>query len=210
MSIGICNMFLFTYCVSATMMPNLGINSLLMSFLLILQNGITWSILNSTSMPYYCNALTPSDFMVGVCLGTAVGGSILAFVLSLFYGQMSKCVRVQLSTFSYDCEHKGTMSGIWFWATFVFLLDMMVAVLIALGRDELTLFAQSLYEDIGISMDEYSADSYQVTPNFMASHSAIGEAQFSTPSQEVGYNNSHNSMSVKNSERVPLAKITSV
>ena len=186
---GICNFMLFTCCLSTTMMPNLGINALLVSLLLCIQNGITLAILNSTSMPYYCNALQPSDFMVGMCMGIAIGGSILAFVLSLFYGQLSKCVTIQISNFTYVCKHKGTMSAIWFWAGLIFWCNLAISLLIGLGRDELTLLTQSQYDDIGICMDEYPDTNHHgqqpSVSNGRQGHDAIEDTSFSTPSQEA-------------------------
>lgn len=206
-AMGICNFFLFTFCFSATMLPNLGINALLISILLCTQNAITFAIFNVAHMPYYCNALTPSDFMVGMCLGTCIGGAILAFVISIFFGEMSKCVTIQMSTFSYACEHQGTMSGIWFWAGWIFWLNFAMAILIVLGRDELTYFAQSRYEDIGVDMEDFSV-SYNVPTTTSKQHDAVGEAEFSTPSQEAasmpsgGYTDSFHA--VASCERVPI------
>lgn len=186
---GMCNFMLFTCCLSTTMMPNLGLNALLLSILLCIQNGITWTIINSTRMPYYCNALQPSDFLVGMCMGIAIGGAILAFVISIFYGEMSKCVTIQISTFTYACEHKGTMSAIWFWAGLIFWCNLAISALIGLGRDELTFLAQSHYDDIGICMDEYPDTIYNGQQPGVSDerrdHDTIGDTPFSTPSQEA-------------------------
>eukprot|EP00542_Grammatophora_oceanica_P006416 CAMPEP_0194053244 /NCGR_PEP_ID=MMETSP0009_2-20130614/48901_1 /TAXON_ID=210454 /ORGANISM="Grammatophora oceanica, Strain CCMP 410" /LENGTH=174 /DNA_ID=CAMNT_0038701221 /DNA_START=257 /DNA_END=781 /DNA_ORIENTATION=+ len=153
-----------------------------------------------------CPSLRPSDFMVGVILGTSLGGSILSFVLSLFYGQMSKCVSIQMTSFDYLCEHKGNMLGIWFWSGLIFWLDLGVAVLVGIGRDEFTQhysYSHS-YETIGITLDEMDNNNsnnmstsanpfqqpYPMASGFSSSgmsssgHQPLGEAQFSTPTQE--------------------------
>lgn len=152
-----CNMFLFIASFRAASLPSLGLDTLLISFLLCFQNSISWIVLNNGQLPHTFNALAPSEFMMGVLLGIAVGGSILAFVTSLFFGRMSRCIKIELSTFEYVCEHRGIMLGIWFWAGLVFWLNTGIAVLIAIGRDELIYLRQGDYETIGggISMDEF-------------------------------------------------------
>lgn len=170
----VCNLFLFLACFRSAMGPNNGLDTLLISFLLSLQNLIAWSVINNGRLPNSFQALAPSDFMLGVTLGITVGGSILSFVLSLFYGRMSNCTpvpsedeeNITSSSLPYSheyhdfCDHRGNMVAIWFWSGIVFWINTAVALLIALGRDELTFFAQSNYETIGISMDEFE-DSFE-------------------------------------------------
>lgn len=151
----ICNLFLFIASFQAATLPNLGIDTLLISFLLCFQNAFCWIVLNNGRLPHTFQALAPSEFIVGVVLGISVGGSILAFVLSLFFGRMSKCVRIEVTAYEYVCEHKSLMMSIWFWAGLVFWLNTGISILIAVGRDELIYLRHDNYETIGISMDEF-------------------------------------------------------
>lgn len=154
----ICNFFLFIASFQAALLPNLGLDTLLISFLLCFQNILTWIVLNNGRLPHTFQALAPSEFMVGVVLGISVGGSILSFVLSLFYGRMQRCIRLEISAVEYICENKSLFRTIWFWAGLVFWLNTGIAVLIAVGRDELLYLRQGDYETIGgggISMDEF-------------------------------------------------------
>ena len=155
----ICNFFLFIASFQAALLPNLGLDTLLISILLCFQNIVSWIVLNNGRLPHTFHALAPSEFMMGVVLGISVGGSILSFVLSLFFGRMSQCIRIEVSAFEYVCEHKGLMLSIWFWAGLVFWLNAGIAVLIAVGRDELIYLRQGDYETIGhgISMDEFQS-----------------------------------------------------
>lgn len=153
----ICNFFLFIASFQAALLPNLGLDTLLISFLLCFQNILTWIVLNNGRLPHTFQSFAPSEFMVGVVLGIAVGGSILSFVLSLFYGRMQRCIRLEISAVEYLCENKSLFRAIWFWAGLVFWLNTGIAVLIAVGRDELLYLRQGEYETIGggISMDEF-------------------------------------------------------
>ena len=115
---------------------------------------------------------------MGVVLGISVGGAILAFVLSLFFGRASRCIQLEVSASTYLCEHKGIMVGIWFWSGLVFWLNTAISVLIAVGRDELIYLGQSDYETIGISMDEFqnSFETYNAQAQADADFVQVGEA----------------------------------
>lgn len=174
----ICNFFLFIASFQAAMLPNLGIDTLLISFLLCFQNILTWIVLNNGRLPHTFQALAPSEFMIGVVLGIAVGGSILSFVLSLFYGRMARCIRLEINAVEYLCEDKSLMRTIWFWAGLVFWLNTGIAVLIAVGRDELLYLRQGDYEAIGggISMDEFHQSFQQFNAQADSDFVQVGDA----------------------------------
>lgn len=176
----ICNFFLFIASFQAALLPSLGLDVLLISILLCFQNIFSWIVLNNARLPHTFQPLAPSEFIMGVLLGIAVGGSILAFVLSLFYGRMSKCIRLEVSAYEYVCEHKSLMMSIWFWAGLVFWLNTGISILIAIGRDELIyLRHNSEYEAIGISMDqfdEFQNDFERFNAQAQADFEQVGEA----------------------------------
>lgn len=176
----ICNFFLFIASFQAALLPNLGLDTLLISFLLCFQNIFSWIVLNNGRLPHTFQSLAPSEFIVGVVLGISVGGSILAFVMSLFFGRMSRCVKIQVAAFEYVCEHKSLMLSIWFWAGLVFWLNTGISILIAVGRDELIYLRQGDYETIhgGISMDEFqnSFERFNAQAQADADFTQVGEA----------------------------------
>jgi hypothetical protein len=174
----ICNFFLFIVSFQAAGLPSLGLDTLLISFLLCFQNAVSWIVLNNGQLPHTFNAMSPSEFMMGVLLGIAVGGAILAFVTSLFFGRMSRCIKIEVNAYEYVCEHRSIMLGIWFWSGLVFWINTGIAVLIAVGRDELIYLRQGDYETIGISMDEFqnSFERYNAQAHGDADFVQVGEA----------------------------------
>lgn len=183
----ICNFFLFISSFQAAGLPSLGLDTLLISFLLCFQNTVSWLVLNNGQLPHTFNAMAPSEFMMGILLGIAIGGAILAFVTSLFFGRMSRCIKIEVNAYEYVCEHRSIMLGIWFWSGLVFWINTGIAVLIAVGRDELIYLRQGDYETIGISMDEfqnsferYNAQQAQAEADFMqVGEATVGDAEVS-------------------------------
>jgi hypothetical protein len=174
----ICNFFLFISSFQAAGLPSLGLDTLLISFLLCFQTSVSWIALNNGRLPHTFSALAPSEFIMGVLLGIAIGGAILAFVTSLFFGRMSRCIRLEVSAYEYVCEHKSIMLGIWFWSGLVFWLNTGIAILIAVGRDELIYLRQGDYETIGLSMDDFqnSFERYNAQAQADADFVQVGEA----------------------------------
>lgn len=197
LAMGFCNMCLVLAVMKASMIPNLGISPSLLSFLLCAQNAITWFVLNShrvSNLP----TLIPDEFMIGCLLGISVGGSIVSFVLSQFFGRMSKCVKLQISNITYECNHEGAMASVWFWSGLILWLNAFLSVLLVRARDDLPYLQQQSYENLGVGMEEFQSE-FQHNATFSQAsgdgtffgksseqHEAVGDAQFpSTPSQEI-------------------------
>lgn len=204
MIMALCNLLLLMAVFNATMLPNLGISPTFVSLLLIFQNGLAWIALN----PQYASTTTlmTSDFLMGIVLGITVGGAILSFILSHFFGSMGNCIEIRMKNDNnYECQHQSQMAGIWFWSGIMFWLEVVLATLIVMGKDEL-LYNSHNYEHIGVALDDmennfqrnsvYNPTSSLTTSNdgtFFGSaadvgsgHTTIGEATFpSTPSQEA-------------------------
>ena len=99
-AMAISNFFLLLSVGGATLLPNLGINTLLVTLLLCFQNGFTLYVLNSSKLPHNLQAIPASDFMIGVLLGVSTGGAILSFVLSHYYGQLASCVTIRTDNYT--------------------------------------------------------------------------------------------------------------
>lgn len=196
---GGCNFFLMMSVLGATMLPNLGVSPTFIAFLLLSQNCLTWFALNNhrmSSLP----SLVANEFVIGCLLGIAVGGSLLSFVLSSFFGKLSNCVKIEMQNYDYECKHQGTMKSIWFWSGIVCWLNTCLAILIVYGRDELSFLQHQSYENIGLALEElqnnfernavYTHSSGGGDGTFFGSraeakHETLGDAQFpTTPSQE--------------------------
>lgn len=150
---GIFNVFLLVSVFQATILPNLGISPTFLAFLLCMQNGLTWFALNNHRLSHL-PTLVADDFVIGCLLGICVGGSIVAFVMSQFFGRMSNCVSIQFTNYDYECKHQSAMLGIWFWSGLVFWVNTIIAVLIVFARDDLSFLQHQNYENIGLALEE--------------------------------------------------------
>jgi hypothetical protein len=231
------NGFLLISVLQAAILPNLGISPTLLAFLLCSQNGLTWFALNNHRLSHL-PTLVANDFVIGCLLGICVGGSIVAFIMSQFFGRLSNCVSIQFTNYDYECKHQSTMLGIWFWAGLVFWVNTIIAVLIVFARDDLSFLQHQNYENIGLALEELE-NNFQRNAVYMQSpgdgtffgssntaassteHESLGDAvQFpSTPSQEqaaagvyggYGADVSFDDARQSSSEQVKEAKITSV
>jgi hypothetical protein len=171
--LGICNIFLFFAAMSGDYATNrISIHAFFISVLLCSQTACVWRILNhgrngedGVSAIDHFRVFTPSEFLVGVALGITIGGAILSFVLSRFFGQLStQCDREQiwisrqtnttlanniiLNSILRECiKYRGSILAVWFWSGMVFWFNLGAAILIAMGRNELTDF-RGQYETI--------------------------------------------------------------
>lgn len=193
---GVFNIFLLFSVLQATILPDLGISPTFIAFLLCAQNALTWFALNNhrlSSLP----TIVANDFVVGCLLGISVGGSIVAFILSQFFGQISNCVSINMTNFEYVCKHTGIMKDIWFWSGLVFWMNFIISMLIIYAKDELSYVQTQNYEHIGLALEELQS-SFERTAVYSPqapgdgaffggnnTMEPLGEAQFpTTPSQE--------------------------
>ena len=223
----VCNLFLFFSSWSISFLPTMGFSTVMVSFLLCCQNVCVWLIGKFHSLcPSYmsrrfpflnlCSVnnnrisalsfLSPTEFMVGVALGITVGGAVLAFVISGAFRHVSQCSSTGndgASTdpvYEYICGHrKGSMSAVWFWSGIVFWLNFVCALLIAIGKQELT-NQHHQYENIGtagMTMDDYeshfraNASGVPQTPQFVGDYANI-------PDIRSGDDESHTSSTMMN------------
>jgi hypothetical protein len=203
---GFCNIFLLVGVLQATGLPNLGVSPTFLSSLLCAQNTLTWFALNNHRLSSYNRlpTIVANDFVVGCLLGISVGGAIVAFVLSQFFGQMSTCVSIQMTNFEYKCQHQVAMKEIWFWSGLVFWINTILSVTIIFAKDELSYLQHANYETIGLALEELQSNFernavYTQSPGdgtfFGSANSAVVGQQPSeyptTPSQEEALRGIH-------------------
>jgi hypothetical protein len=190
---GASNVFLLMSVLQATVMPNLGVSPVFVAFLLCAQNALTWFALNNHRLSHL-PSIVCDDFVLGCLLGISVGGSIVAFILSQFFGEMSNCVKITMTNYDYECKHQGTMRAIWFWSGLDFWFNTFISVLMVVGRDEFSILQQHSYENIGLALDELQSNFqrtavYSQSPGdgtFFGSRPAETAPSFpTTPSEEA-------------------------
>ena len=195
LGMGLCNIFLLMAVLQTTTLPNLGVSPIFVAFLLCSQNGMTWFALNNHRLSSYSRlpTIVANDFIVGCLLGITIGGSIVAFILSQFFGQISNCVSIKMTNFEYTCQHQGTMKAIWFWSGLIFWINTTLAVLIVYAKDELGYLQHANYESIGLALEELQSTFertavYKQSPGdgtFFGSAASVEQPEYPmTPSQE--------------------------
>lgn len=102
-------------------------------------------------------------FMLGALFGSTLVMALLMHILSNFFGDLSSCVgaaaalasKVDSETASIEeCGSHGAAAGVWFFAGFLFWLDISLAGVLFVKRDELLADAQSnAYQDIDSPRD---------------------------------------------------------
>eukprot|EP00978_Attheya_sp_CCMP212_P017837 scaffold48084_cov61-Attheya_sp.AAC.6 len=137
----------------------MGFNTMIASFLSVCHNATIWMVMSNHRLPAQLDFVSNSNFAVGILLGTTIGMTVLMLMISTYYGQLSKCEKVEDMTISqYMCEYKGAMLGVWFWGGLLFWMDLLLVVLLARGKDDLAI-QENQYEDIGIGMESYNSTS---------------------------------------------------
>jgi hypothetical protein len=168
----ICDVFLFLSSFSVAYLDHhLGFNTVLCSFLLGACSVVVLLIVNNSRISAL-SILAPTEFMVGMAMGLCIGAAVLAAVLSSTYQIRTVCDKPgrpsgrnshnnnshtnnNPSTQPYDsvladtcANHASSMNAIWFWAGLVAWLNVVIALLLASGRHELSAHYQGRYESI--------------------------------------------------------------
>lgn len=144
-----CNIILFLNAWSVAFLPVLGFDTGVASFFLCLQNVVVWLILNNNHIAAL-SFLSPTQLMIGLALGITIGGSILAFVVTIAFRHAAKCETMASGTLLADAckERRGTIHSICFWSGLVFWLNFCTSLLLAVGSGDLA--RQGEYENIGV------------------------------------------------------------
>jgi hypothetical protein len=132
-----CNLFLLLSSWSVSIM------FFCVAFLLGVQNACVFLMLNHGKLELVSpRFLAPTEFMVGVSLGISIGGTILAFFMSLAFGRVHDyCDHLndnEEDDKSSCGDKRGAMGAIWWWSSWVFWLELLTCLLLAAGRQEIS------------------------------------------------------------------------
>jgi len=147
----VANVLLFFSSWKVVALPHVGMSTVLVSSLLGFQSAAVFLILNSgyrfRSLQSF---LAPTDFLLGVALGITIGGTILAFVFSGAYRSVSRCKDTGADPlYEHLCSNRrAALTAVWFWSGLVFWLNGCTALLLAVGRRDLTV-STNQYESVG-------------------------------------------------------------
>lgn len=152
--LGVSNFTLFMKSWNVTILPGMGFQTPLVSTLLCCQNACVWMILNDSAAAARLaalRALSPTEFMIGNCLGISIGSAFLAMVLSNYFRNMGRCNSMGAPVYEYVCgnpRETARLASVAFWSGLVFWLEFCLTLLIAMGRQELVRFSAQSYEDL--------------------------------------------------------------
>ena len=90
----------------------------------------------------------PTDFMLGVCLGITIGGTILSFFLCLSFGKIhAYCAHHSEGPDS--CGWRaGSLNGIWWWSSCTFWLNFISCFLLVLGHSDIATSSVPQYQNL--------------------------------------------------------------
>ena len=90
----------------------------------------------------------PTEFMLGVCLGITIGGTILSFFLCLSFGRIhAYCAHHSEGPDS--CGWRtGSLNGIWWWSSCIFWLNFMSCVMLVLGHSDIATSSVPQYQNL--------------------------------------------------------------
>jgi hypothetical protein len=164
----ICDICLFFSSFSVSLLEhNLGFDTVLCSFLLSAAVVAILLIVNNSRISAL-SILAPTEYMVGIATGVAIGAAVLAAVLSSTYKTAKSQCSVAVvdgadntvnatqhhnenePNYEYMCKNmKTSFSAIWFWAGLSAWLNGVSAMLLIIGRHELSTAHHHYYETIG-------------------------------------------------------------
>lgn len=156
------------------MLPDMGLNTPMISFWLCCQNACCFAIFNhgrgGFRAPHF---LAPTEFMVGNSLGITIGATLLAMVLSNYFRNLSRCHSENLIS-EYICRDAGakrTVGSVAFWSGLVFWLEFCLTLLIAVGRNDI-IVRTSNYQDL--SVDDHDENFRHYAQQQQQQQSAVG------------------------------------
>lgn len=132
MAMLVCNLFLLISSLSISFL------TFLACLLLTIQNV---SILLATTPQGQNMAprlFNPTEFMMGVCLGITIGGTILSFFVCLTFGRIHAYCSHHPDGPDSCGWRAGSLSGVWWWSSCIFWLNLMCCLLLVLGHSDIS------------------------------------------------------------------------
>jgi hypothetical protein len=151
---GILNSVLFLCAAS------IGLHTVIVSLFLMTQTAVVWCILNNHRIGVL-KFLEATDFMMGIAVGITIGGTVLSVITSSWYKSLTPSCKTSGQNADYDRAYESVydchswqtrMTGVWFWAGLVFWSNICTAMLLTIGRRELT-NGRGNYEPVGAQED---------------------------------------------------------
>lgn len=178
----VCNVFLFLSSFGVSLLPNVGLNVVMISFLLIVQTVCVGIILNHNMAPTV-TFLYPTPMVVGVALGTTIGAAVLALVVSSAYQRVCQAPAPSTNTTTdpnFDnpllddiCEkHSGSIRAVCFWSGLVAWFNFCTCLLLTVGQHELAGGGSNQYQNIGGAPPPSAAGG---APAFVGDYATIPE-----------------------------------
>lgn len=154
-----CNLFLLLSSLSISFL------TFLASFLLAIQNASILLAATPQGQSVAPRLFNPTEFMMGVCLGITIGGTILSFFLCLTFGRIHAwCAHHEEGPES--CGWRAaSLSGVWWWSSCIFWLNFISCFLLVFGHSDISSHSTSQqYQSIVTddpSMSTLNSQSYE-------------------------------------------------
>jgi len=152
--------------------------------LLALQTFIVIMITNNNQINFAPRSLEPTEFIVGLCLGVCIGGGILSFFVSATFSRAFSFCKDPTVQSAVDACGKikiNRLSSVHWWSSIIFLLDVLLAFLVAVGREEITHTQQQQYNSIDsrvLNVSSIAAEQYNTgQPEFEQKKSPVSFPQ---------------------------------
>ena len=181
----VCNIFLILAAIRVAFLP------FILSLLLLGQTFSVLMMMHHRTWSFVPASFNPTEFMVGACWGVTVGGVVVALSLSGIYSYIPSSCEGQVDVMHrYSCDQLVRSSrSVWRWSTLVFWLNIASSALLAIGRHELSYYAEQQYESIGGSDDQFQQAQQQPPPQAQPPQQQQASQQSSQPFTIGNYSN---------------------
>lgn len=168
---GVCNFFLILCSFSVSFL------TFLACFLLAIQNVSILLTATPFGQSVAPRLFAPTEFMLGVCLGITIGGTILSFFVCLTFGR----IHAYCSHHTEGPDSCGTraasLNGIWWWSSCIFWLNFISCFLLVLGHSDISVSSTPQYQNL----DQH--DQSSMGPSTSASYNQYQGGSFAQPPQ---------------------------
>jgi hypothetical protein len=89
---------------------------------------------------------SPTEFMLGVCLGITIGGTILSFFLCLTFGRIHAYCTHHPEGVDSCGWRTASLNGIWWWSSCIFWLNFISCFLLVIGHSDISTTSVPQYQ----------------------------------------------------------------